>query len=162
VLESSLATVPSAAQATTAQNAAKVDGLDANALTRVAYMGTPTALGLTSADQKLGKDVSITAPRAGFVMVHAGVTTANESFTTNCTVTSSVYHRQSGDTSNLAQATLAAQAVATTSHAWVFPVNAGLNIFELRVRQEPGDGVLSAKFGELAAIYTPFGPTGGG
>ena len=162
VVESSLATVPRAALATTAQNAARLDGWDANALTRVAHVDIDKALVLGTAAQLFGR-VSITAPTAGFVMIHGGVTTENQSCPTSCIVTSWVRHFQSGVVSNVAQESLlAAPGMANTSHAWKFPVNAGVNTFELLVRREPGVGSLSAEFGELAALYAPFGPTGNG
>ena len=71
--ESTLAKVPSAANATKAQNAGKVDGLDANSLIRVARVDAGATLTLTNSEQIYGPNVlSITAPRAGFVMIHGG------------------------------------------------------------------------------------------
>jgi hypothetical protein len=69
VNESTLGRVPSAANATTASNAGTVDGLDANSLTRVARISTGSELILTTAGQTYGPALSITAPRAGFVML---------------------------------------------------------------------------------------------
>jgi hypothetical protein len=63
----------------------------------------------------------------------------------------------------MAQESIAAgQSYANTSHAYVFPVSAGVNTFEIRIFRDSGNGGLSAWYGELAAIYTPFGPTGTG
>jgi hypothetical protein len=159
VKESSLGKVPSTANAT---NAGKVDGLDANSLTRVARMRTDQTLELTAAWQTFGDTLSITAPRAGFVMIHGGTTFINDSCTTNCAVAGQIRHVQSGTTSTAASQYFSTGMLgANVSYAWVFPVKAGVNTFEIRVTHGfVGNGELSAISGELAAIYSPFGPTG--
>jgi hypothetical protein len=161
VLESSLGQVPSAARATTAQNAGKVDGLDANSLTRVAQMGTAATLILTTDEQTYGPALSITAPRAGFVTIHGSTTIANLSCTTDCAVTAHLRHVETGNTSVVALESISpGQVFANTSHASVLPVNAGVNTFDIRVERLGGNGRMDAFFAELAAIYSPFGPTG--
>jgi hypothetical protein len=161
VLESSLGQVPSAASATNAKNAGKVDGLDANTLTRVARMGTRSTLILTADEQTYGPALSITAPRAGFVMIHGSVTVFNQLCTTDCTYRAFVRHIQSGDTSVVADESIpSGQFFSNTSHAWVFPVAAGVNTFDVQIARFGGNGTLAGAFGELAAIYSPFGSTG--
>ncbi len=159
VKESSLGKVPSAANAT---NAGKIDGLDATSLTRVARMRADQGVQLTGAWQTFGGALSITAPRAGFVMIHGGTTFINDSCTVNCAVTGQVRHIQSGTTSTATSQYFSTGMLGTSvSYAWVFPVKSGLNTFDIRVtRGFVGDGKLSAYSGELAAIYSPFGPTG--
>jgi hypothetical protein len=159
--ESTLAQVPSAASAMNAQNAGRVDGLDANSLTRVARMGTGAPLVLTTAAQTFGTALSITAPRAGFVMIHGGITIANSGCTSGCSVLGRVRHIESGATSVPAEESIG-QAFANMSHAWVFPVNAGVNTFDIRIARFTGNGTISGSFAELAAIYSPFGSTGAG
>jgi hypothetical protein len=158
VNESTLGQVPSAA------GAGKVDGMDANSLTRVARTWYATPLPLTTSYQSFGNPLSITAPRAGFVMIHGSITALNEGFncTGDCSVSSFIYHRQSGTGSTYAVESIPpGQVWANTSHAWVFPVNAGVNTFELRVKRwGPGGGIVRAYHDAMAAIYSPFGPTG--
>ena len=43
----------------------------------------------------------------------------------------------------------------------MFAVSAGVNNFTIRIIREPGDGELYGWWGELAAVFSPFGPTGG-
>jgi hypothetical protein len=165
VNESTLGQVPSAADATTAENAAKVDGFDADSLTRVARMGTSAGLALSTSWKSFGDALSLTAPRAGFVMIHGGTTIDATNCSLVCGVTAVVRHIQSGATSVPAQESIPPeQDYANISHAWVFPVNAGVNTFDIRIYRDTGNGALYASLGELAAIYSPFGsaapPTG--
>jgi hypothetical protein len=163
VNESTLGQVPSAANATNAQNAGKVDGLDANSLIRVAGMSTSATLTLTNSEQVYGTVLSITAPRAGFVMIHGSTTVANSFCTTGCGVTTKLHHLQSDATSHGGQESIApGQHYANISHAWVRPVDAGVNTFEIFVSREVGNGTVQGWLGELAAIYSPFGSTGAG
>jgi hypothetical protein len=159
--ESTLAKVPAAANATNAQNAGKVDGLDANSLIRVARTSTDATLPLTNIEQVYGTALSITAPRAGFVMIHGSTTINNNSCTTGCGVEARLHHLQSDATSQAGLDSIAAgQNWANISHAWVFPVDAGVNTFDVFLMRKVGNGTLQGWFGELAAIYSPFGSTG--
>ena len=69
-----------------------------------------------------------------------------------------------GATSTFAEETVSSgQRNGNIAHAWVFPVSAGVNSFDVRLyRHAAGDGALVGWFAELAAIYSPFGPTGHG
>jgi hypothetical protein len=167
IAESTLGQVPSAANAANAANATNagtVDGWDANSLIRVARMTTANPLTLTTMDQTYGGNaLSLTAPAPGFVMIHGGTSIFNNGCTTGCAVNARIRHIQSGQVSAPAQESIAAgQSYANTAHAFVFPVNAGLNTFDIRIHRNIGNGVLAANYAELAAIYTPFGSAGEG
>lgn len=152
--ESKLAKVP---------NADKVDGLDANSLTRVALKSNDATLTLANTEQIYGTPVSITAPRAGFVMIHGSTTFRNISCTTLCGVEARLHHLQTDATSPSTQESIApGQGYANVANAWVFPVQAGVNTFDVFVMRSVGNGIVQGWTGELAAIYTPFGPTGAG
>jgi hypothetical protein len=152
VVESSLGLVPSAG---------KVDGLDANSLTRVARMGTTNDLVLTHADKPYGPALRLTAPRAGFVMIHGSTTIFNTGCAVDCGVVARLRHVQSGTSSMPAEESIApGQVSANISHAWVFPVKAGVNTFRITIGRRGSDGILAGAFGELAAVYSPFGPMG--
>jgi hypothetical protein len=154
VKESSLGQVPSAG---------KVDGLDANSIIRVARMSTSSSMVLTLSPQTFGTPLSITAPKAGFVIINGHVSFGNSGSTTGYLAGAQVRHIQSGVLSTMVLAPMPPPlTVASTSHAWVFPVSAGVNTFDLRVSRGGGNGILGAAGGELTAIYAPFGPTGAG
>lgn len=141
--------------------AGKVDGWDANSLTRVARMGTANDLVLTHDDRPYGPALRLTAPRAGFVMIHGSTTIFNTGCDEDCGVLARLRHVQSGDSSLSAEESMGSgQVSANISHAWVFPVRAGVNTFRITIGRRGSDGILAGAFGELAAIYSPFGPTG--
>jgi hypothetical protein len=147
-----------------AHDADRLDGRDANALTRVARVNVTTTLTLTTSDQTYGSALTITAPRDGFVMISGSTTIKNDACTSNCTAVAMIRHVENGASSTLAEETVASgQRNGNIAHAWVFPVSAGVNSFDLRLyRHAAGDGALVGWFAELAAIYSPFGPTGHG
>jgi hypothetical protein len=155
IAESSLGQVP---------NAGKVDGVDANALTRVALTSTEETLALSLTPQTYGTPLSITAPAAGFVMIHGSTTVQNDGCTTACTVVARVRQIETGAQSTAAEETIpSGQRNANMAHTWVFPVSAGVNTFDVRLKRlQVGDGTLNGFFGELTAMYTPFGSTGTG
>ena len=161
VNESTLGRVPLAVNSS---NAANVDGLDANSLTRVSRMSTLASLLLTTAPQTHGTALSITAPAAGFVMIHGRSTLLNPPeapCTTACDVFAYLRHVETGVLS-VHDTVSVRTGFNNTSHAWVFPVNPGVNTFDLRLWRSAGDGALFASVGQLAAIYSPFGSTGDG
>jgi hypothetical protein len=147
-----------------AHDADRVDGWDANALTRVARVSVQSTLTLTTAEQTYGSPLAITAPRDGFVMISGSTTLRNDACTSNCTAVAVIRHRETGATSTIAEETVASgQRNGNIAHAWVFPVSAGVNSFDVRLaRHAAGDGALLGWFAELAAIYSPFGPAGHG
>jgi hypothetical protein len=96
-------------------------------------------------------------------MIHGGTTVRNFGCTGVCVVLGRVRHIQSGALSVFAEESPAANDLRTNmSHAYVFPVNAGVNTFDIRLSRFGGNGTLQGWFAELAAIYTPFGSTGAG
>ena len=156
VNEGSLGQVPSAGT---------VDGQDANDLTRVARMSTSntTLLPTDGSEVTYGTALSITAPRAGFVMIHGSTTVIGDATcTSNCYFTAQVRHAQRLSYSTPAQGSLYSELLTNTSHAHVFPVNAGVNTFNIRISRGIGDGALNGWFGELSAVFSPFGSTGAG
>jgi hypothetical protein len=141
--------------------AGKVDGLDANSLIRVARMGTTNDLILTNDDQPYGPALRLTAPRAGFVMIDGSTTIFNTGCVVDCGVLARLRHVQSGQNSMPAEESMGpGQVSANISHAWVFPVKAGVNTFRITIGRRGSDGILAGAFGELAAVYSPFGPAG--
>jgi hypothetical protein len=187
VLESSLGTVPSATNATNATNAinatnatnatsatnatnatnaAALNGIAANGLTRVARTSSAATLALTTSAQTYGTPLSITAPAAGFVLVTGSYTIQSDGACTagsaECFAYGVLRHIQDNATSQIAEAGFATQPRSNMALAWVFPVNAGVNTFDIRTyRQSPGTtGVVNGWYSELTAIYAPFGSTG--
>jgi hypothetical protein len=173
ILASSLGQVPSAADAV---NAGKVDGFDADALTRIGGMRTLTDVRLKTSgvEYGVGPTVSIVAPAAGFVVISGrlDVELRSESF---CPVWAKVRHfppraaaqpvADSVPTRDLLHSAFQRMNAPVTT---VFPVPAGVNKFAFRVTQfcnvgpgEDEDDVrLFVDSGELTAIYAPFGGTG--
>ncbi len=145
-----------------APNADKVDGHDANGLTRVAMMATSDTLDLGTGEQTYGSPLTITAPGDGFVVVYGSTTVRNNGCTTGCTVLARIRHLETGTYSVTAEETVPSGARnGNIAHASVFPVSAGENRFDIRVyRLFSGDGTLQGWFAELTAIYSPFGSTG--
>ena len=143
-------------------NVGKVDGLDANDLTRVAWMSTSdsTLLPADITEVTYGSALSITAPTDGFVMIHGSTTVIGFNCTTGCYFTARIRHDETDVYSMSAQGSLYSEVLANTSHASVFAVSAGVNNFTIRIIREPGDGELYGWWGELAAVFSPFGPTG--
>jgi hypothetical protein len=154
--EGSLGQVPSAG---------KVDGKDANQLTRVTRMTTSdtTAMPPDGTEVTYGTALTITAPTAGFVTINGSTTVLWNGCTTSCYFYSRIRHLQTGRYSTPAEGSLYAELLTNLSNAYVFPVNAGTNAFQLRLSRAPdGDGELDGWYGELSALYTPFGPSGAG
>ncbi len=145
-----------------APNADKVDGHDANGLTRVAMMASSDTLDLGTGEQTYGSPLTITAPGDGFVVVYGSTTVRNNGCTTGCTVLARIRHLETGTYSVTVEETVPSGARnGNIAHASVFPVSAGENRFDVRVyRLFSGDGTLQGWFAELTAIYSPFGSTG--
>jgi hypothetical protein len=144
-------------------DAATLNGRPANGLTRVARMSTSATLELTEATQTYGGVLSITAPAAGFVMVHGSSTVLGQGCTANCGVVVRIRHIQSSALSMVTEESAnGAEEYGNTSHAYVFPVSAGVNTFDIRMsRINDASGAIYGWYGELAGIYSPFGATGG-
>jgi hypothetical protein len=192
VLESSLGKVPAAANAdnaahstaadsatnaTNATNATKaatasnattanmLNGYAANGLTRIARMGTFASLDLTATDATYGPALSITVPAAGFVMITGGATIRNAGCTIHCDAFGLIRHIQTGNSTPASQTSLNSQIYSTIAWGYAFPVDAGVNTFDIRLARamdgSPGEGTLTGWLGNLGAVYSPFGSTGG-
>ena len=153
---------------TQAQNADQLDGKSANELVRGARVMTETSATFTSATTNYGPALSITAPAAGFVLVSASVSVRNGggSCTTSCIWWQNVRHVQSGTMSNSAVGSVYPSGTAdvfdSNSSSWMFPVNAGVNTFQIVLtRNNLGNGNLEGWFAEMTGLYVPFGSTGG-
>jgi hypothetical protein len=149
-------------------NADRVDGRHANQLSRVARMGTAasTDLPTTGEGVQYGTDLVITAPTAGFVTVNFGFT-IQSSCTVSCLAVGHVAHVESGSTTLTAFLTevWASTTVPSTSASinWVFPVDPGVNTFQLILtRDNGGNGTMTGWYGSGTALFTPYGATGGG
>jgi hypothetical protein len=153
----------------TAPDADRVDGFHADQLARAARMIPNAALTLSpTAEQTFGPALSITAPTAGFVVINATATINNigSSCTTGCNAFGRVRHIQTGTHSNLSIAAAHPASDGQTAYTNVgmhnvFPVAAGENTFDIRLFRGSGNGTLRGDFGEMNALFVPFGPTGG-
>jgi hypothetical protein len=152
-------------------NADELDGRDANELTRVAAMRTTvTSPGLPASPtyQFYGTPLSITAPTDGYVLVTGDVTVLNSGSTpctANCSV--AVWLGHTGDEVAYGYTETTIDPVGSSRAALGFsvlvPVSAGENFFDLRLTRFHGTtGVLHGWYASVAAIFSPFGPTGGG
>lgn len=143
-------------------NADKIDGKHANQLVRTARMATGATTAITTSDGTYGTALSITAPAAGFVIVNADVTFIESGCTTNCYAWARVRHIQTGSTSTYSEASLYQEQFAQVGPSYVFSVSAGVNTFDIRLARASGDGTLSGWWGQMNALYVPFGSTGSG
>ena len=161
----------SATSATNAANATNANALNqyaANGLTRVARMGTQATLILTADFETFGTALSITAPAAGFVMITGGATIRNNpsaGCTFHCDAFGLIRHIQTGNETFVSETSLNSQVYSTIAWGDAFPVNAGVNTFDIRLQRSmdgsPGEGELDGWFANLGAVYSPFGSTGG-
>ena len=147
-------------------NADRLDGLEANGLARAARMTNQGFLNLTETSQAYGPDVSITAPQAGLVLANAAVTVRNPNCTTGCIAVGQIRHVDTGEGSTPSKTTIVHSATEATlaniGMSYVFEVSPGPNTFEIQLyREAGGDGVVQGWYGEMNALYVPFGGTGG-
>jgi hypothetical protein len=108
-----------------------------------------------------GSVLSITAPAAGFVRINGNVTVLGTGCTVGCEFQAHARHINSGALSVPEED----EAYAGRGNAGldaVFPVNAGVNTFDIRLNRFGGDGLLFGWWGVLTAEYTPYGSTGTG
>ena len=140
----------------------------ANELVYVAQDSHIAEQAVTMTETTYGQAVTITAPAAGFVIVDAvakfmyapGTGTCDP-----CNVTAQVTHLPGGQSSIASVVSI----VGTMNYRvadpvnWVFPVAAGENTFEIRVRKAtvaPGSGTVNATSSTITALYIPFGTVG--
>jgi len=144
-------------------NADMLDGLHANGLALAARISITTPHALDSGNQLYGSPLTITAPKAGFVVVNATVTIRNDgSCTSVCLAGGHVTNIESSTDSTGSLVSVPkgpfVSTYGTLSSNYVFPVSAGVNDFDLVVF---GSDTLDAYSGEMNALYVPFGSTGG-
>ena len=144
-------------------NADRVDDKSANDLSRVAVMNTAatTELPTDSSEVTYGQQLSITAPAAGFVRLNGNVTVLNSGCTSGCQFIAYARHINTGIYS-IPQEEEALNTFGNAGLDAVFPVNAGVNTFDIRLLRFSGNGTLFGWFGVLTAEYTPYGSTGAG
>jgi hypothetical protein len=149
-------------------NADQVDGKSADALSRVAVMntGNTTVLPATGSEVTYGAPLSITAPAAGFVRLNGNVTVLNDpanKCTSGCQFNAAVRHINT-DIYGYPATEDALNEYGNAGLDAVFPVNAGVNTFDIRLqRWNSGEGgILYGYWGTLTAEYTPYGSTGTG
>lgn len=139
-------------------NADRVDGVDAQGLTRldgsseadtVAVVDYPGATNYVS--------VVFTAPRAGFVLVTAPVTLQSFACSGSCQGYGHLRHVES-DLISLPQiASLPENGYAGLTITHVFEVDAGSNTFHAQLSREPGAGTISGYWGQMTVQFSPFG-----
>ncbi len=147
-------------------NADRLDGFEANGLARAARMTTQGFLTLTELTQPYGPAVSLTAPQAGLVLANAAVTVRNPAnCTTGCVAVGQLRHVQTGEGSTPSKTTVlgggAEETLANLGMSYVFEVSPGVHDFEIRLSREAGNGAVQGWYGEMTALYVPFGGTGG-
>jgi hypothetical protein len=154
----------------TLADADTLDGKHAADLTRVARMHSPVFAYLTNNPTAYGEPLSITAPSDGFVVLTGNVHVDNRS-----TEPSDVYvrgylqHTQTGAISPAVFTSLPSDPASVytvygqLSFNWVFPVNPGVNTFEILLHKGgPIGRNILVGHSNLSAIYIPYGPTGTG
>jgi hypothetical protein len=159
--------VNSAAGKATNLNADKLDGKSDNDLSRVGEMttGASATIPADGSVVTFGEQLSITAPAAGFVRVNGNVTVlnVNSSCTSNCGFTARIRHTQNTAVLSVPQQEDVLDTYGNAGLDAVFPVNAGVNTFEIRLNRDTGgNGTLQSENGVLTGEYTPYGSTGTG
>ncbi len=112
--------------------------------------------------------VTITAPAAGFVIVDAIAKftyIAGSGACAPCNVAAQVTHLPSGQSSIASVVSVEGTVNYRVANPvnWVFPVTAGENSFEIRVRKAtvaPGAGSVNVNSSTITALYIPFGAVG--
>jgi hypothetical protein len=152
-------------------NADKLDGYDANSLTRVArgagvvFPGATVPLPNSTCDSFVDiASVNITAPSAGFVQVASDVT-ARRNATGGSGTVGARLSASSGEASALifgSAGTSAGQTILVPlSPTWLFPV-AAAGAFTVTLQGCAYVDGADAFDGKMTAVFSPFGPTGTG
>lgn len=147
-------------------NADLLDGLSASELSRVSLGAEASELALGDAFSRIA-GTRLTAPEDGFVVVSANVTTHSASSACGCEVVVRVRHPREAAVSSAQHASVGASAgssrIQSIAVTWVFAVSKGPQAFDLEARNlDAAIGDASAQFGQLSALYVPFGPSGEG
>jgi hypothetical protein len=150
-------------------NADKVDGFDANELVRgTGASGTEALVAITATAPTFQNalTITVTAPKAGFVLVTASSGAENTTATCavfDCGVQFRLRHVQ-GAAQSPAVAVSVHGAVTprnTASVTQAFPVGAGTQTFNLQVARVTASQSPSYFSPQMTGIYVPFGSTGG-
>ena len=138
----------------------------ANELVYLAQQRNMASYTLTDTETAYGPVVTIIAPAAGYVMVDAIVKFTYDSGTCKpCNVVAQVTHLpslQPSVASVVSVEDFTGYRVANPVN-WVFPVQAGENTFEIRVRKSANPlstGKVVANSSTITAFYVPFGAVG--
>ena len=145
-------------------NADRVDGYHANQLVRAAEMATAatTAIPATGTFVQYGGNLTINAPKAGWVVVNFGFTVQTSNCTAACDVSGQVLHVESGFSQSRAQVWVTpAVPLASGSVHGLLPVSAGAQTFRLQLaRTSGGNGTINGWYATGSAMFVPFGSTG--
>jgi hypothetical protein len=147
-------------------NADTVNGYAASEIARVAQASTVNRVtGLTLSTLK---SVSITAPKAGFVLVTGTFEVYNPSTTCPCEIHArlrdTVANTDSAHTfDNVGNpAAPATTGFANVALSWIFPVTPGVRTFALQGAKYPAAATATLENPVINAIYVPFGASGAG
>jgi hypothetical protein len=73
-----------------------------------------------------------------------------------------IRHIESGATSFPSMQDMLGETCANIGGSYVFSVSAGVNTFDIQLARTSGNGTLNGWWGEMNALYVPFGSTGSG
>lgn len=142
-------------------NADRVDGRDAEALTRVAQGGAIATTAITSTGI-VYVQVVIQAPTSGYVQLTSSVSIQGAGCSILCNVTAYLSQTNGNPISLPMVQTVSGATYETASPTTVTAVAAGTHTFQLRlIRSDGGNGVISGWYGEMTAHFSPFNATGG-
>ena len=160
-------TAANATNATNAQNAAALQGRPANALSRAAAAQTKSALSGATGGSLNVVNVTITAPGPGYVIVNGAtefVSNACDTANDECRFQAYLTHAGANDTSPSFSVFLGGNGKNErdiASMSWVFPVQAGPQLFTIQVKQLYGPAQAALLLdNQITALYVPFGPDG--
>ncbi len=142
-------------------NADKVDGRQANGLTRVVQGGAIATTAITSSGI-VYVQVVIQAPTSGYVELASSVSIQGAGCTVLCNVTAYLSTSNGNPISLPMVQTVAGATYETASSTTVTAVAPGTHTYQLRlIRSSGGNGVISGWYGEMTAHFSPFNATGG-
>ena len=142
-------------------NADRVDGRQANGLTRVVQGGAIATTTITSSGI-VYVQVVIQAPTSGYVQLTSSVSIQGAGCTILCNVTAYLTTTNGNPISLPMVQTVLGTTYETASPTTVTAVASGTHTFQLRlIRSDGGNGVISGWYGEMTAHFSPFNGTGG-
>jgi hypothetical protein len=142
-------------------NADKVDGRQANDLTRVVQGGAIATTTITSTGI-VYVQVTLQAPTSGYVQLTSSVSIQGAGCTVLCNVTAYLSQTNGNPISLPMVQTVLGTTYETASPTTVTAVAPGTHTFQLRlIRSAGGNGIISGWYGEMTAHFSPFNGTGG-